>query len=170
MKVLCFGFIVLFFSLAVAEENYKGDISGIVIDAKTQEPLPAVNIQVVEQPNYGSVSDASGGFSIKGIPVGTYSLKATLIGYETYIATNIVVSTGRSTKVSIKLSEQAVQVGGVTVNASYFNRNNEISPLSVNSYDRAEVKRQPGSVQDVQRVVQNLPGVASSNDNMNELI
>ncbi|MBN1397765.1 MAG: TonB-dependent receptor, partial [Bacteroidetes bacterium] len=29
---------------------------------------------------------------------------------------------------------------------------------------------QPGSVQDVQRVVQNLPGVASSNDNMNELI
>lgn len=58
----------------------------------------------------------------------------------------------------------------MTVSATYFNRNSELSLLSVNDYDRAEVKRQPGSVQDVQRVVQNLPGVASSNDNVNELI
>jgi len=170
MKLIYVSIIILFCSLTAFAQSYKGDISGFVIDTKTQEPLPAVNIQVVEKPNFGAVSDASGNFNIKGIQVGTYSLKATLIGYESLILTNIVVSTGRSTKVSIKLSEQAVQVGGVTVSASYFNRNNDISPISMNSYDRAEVKRQPGSVQDVQRVVQNLPGVASSNDNMNELI
>jgi hypothetical protein len=170
MKFIYFSVLISFCSLAVLAQQYKGDIIGFVIDAKTQEPLPAVNIQVVEQSNFGAVTDASGTFSIKGIQVGTYSLKVTLIGYESLILTNIVVSTGRSTKVSIKLNEQAVQVGGVTVNATYFNRNNDISPLSVNNYDRAEVKRQPGSVQDVQRVVQNLPGVASSNDNMNELI
>ncbi len=170
MKFIYISILLLFCSLTAFAQQYKGDIAGFVIDAKTQEPLPAVNIQVVEQTNFGTVTDASGTFNIKGIQVGTYSLKATLIGYESFILTNIVVSTGRSTKVPIKLNEQAVQVGGVTVNASYFNRNNDISPLSVNSYDRAEVKRQPGSVQDVQRVVQNLPGVASSNDNMNELI
>jgi outer membrane receptor protein involved in Fe transport len=160
----------ILYTITAFAQPYKGDITGFVIDAKTQEPLPAVNIQVVEQPTFGAVTDASGNFNIKGIEVGTYSLKATLVGYEAIILTNIVVSTGRSTKVSIKLNEQAVQVGGVTVNATYFSRNNELSPLSVNNYDRAEVKRQPGSVQDVQRVVQNLPGVASSNDNVNELI
>jgi hypothetical protein len=72
--------------------------------------------------------------------------------------------------VVIKLSEQAVAVSGVTVQANYFSRSNQLSPLSVNNYNRAEVKRQPGSVQDVQRVVQNLPGIASSNDNVNEII
>ncbi len=151
-------------------QTYKGDIVGYVLDGKTQEPLPSVNVQIVEQPSFGAVTDTSGTFNIKGIEVGSYSLKATIVGYESIILTNIVVSTGRSTKVSIKLNEQAVKVGGVTVSATYFNRNSELSLLSVNDYDRAEVKRQPGSVQDVQRVVQNLPGVASSNDNVNELI
>jgi hypothetical protein len=63
-----------------------------------------------------------------------------------------------------------VEVAGVTVRANYFGRNSQLAPLSVNNYDRAEVKRQPGSAMDVQRVVQNLPGIASSNDNINELI
>jgi hypothetical protein len=151
-------------------QSFNGDIVGHVVDVKTQEPLPAVNIQVVEQPAFGAVTDSAGNFKISSISVGTYSVKATIVGYEPMIATNIVVSTGRSTKVAIKLNEQAVEVSGMTVHANYFNRNNQLAPLSVNNYDRAEVKRQPGSVMDVQRVVQNLPGVASSNDNVNELI
>ena len=170
MKLITLIIIICISVSQLLAQSFKGDIVGYVLDGKTQEPLPSVNIQIVEQPSCGAVSDTSGNFIVKGIEVGSYSLKATLVGYESIILTNIVVSTGRSTKVLIKLNEQAVQVGGVTVNATYFNRNNELSPLSVNDYDRAEVKRQPGSVQDVQRVVQNLPGVASSNDNVNELI
>ena len=170
MKFIYFNILFSFCSLTVLAQQYKGDITGFVVDAKTREPIPVVNVQVVEQPTIGTVTDTSGNFNIKGIDVGTYSLKATLVGYEPIILTNIVVSTGRSTKVTVKLNEQSVQVAGVTVNATYFSRNDELSPLSVNNYDRAEVKRQPGSVQDVQRVVQNLPGVASSNDNVNELI
>ena len=164
---------VLLFCITVPQlfaQSFKGDVIGHVVDGKTQEPLPAVNVQVVEQPTFGAVTDSSGTFSIGGIPVGTYSLKATLVGYESIILTNIVVSTGRSTKFTIKLHEQAVAVSGITVQANYFDRNNQLAPLSVNNYDRAEVKRQPGSVMDVQRVVQNLPGIASSNDNVNELI
>jgi hypothetical protein len=43
----------------------------------------------VEQPTFGAVTDTSGNFTIKGIEVGTYSLKATLIGYESIILTNM---------------------------------------------------------------------------------
>lgn len=167
-----FQFISILICLLVeiSAQTYKGEIFGYVIDAKTKEPLPSVNIILIEQPTYGAVSDSAGNFIIKAVPVGTYSLKSTMIGYESSVVTNVVVSTGRSTKVLVKLNEQAVEVSGVTVKADYFGRNAQLAPLSVNSYDRAEVKRQPGSVQDVQRVVQNLPGVGSSNDNMNELI
>jgi hypothetical protein len=162
--------ILLLASSHLSAQTFKGDIAGSVIDGKTQEPLPAVNVLVVEQPALGCVTDSAGAFTIKGVPVGSYSLKATIIGYESVILTNIVVTTGRSTKVVFKLAEQAVEVGGMTVQANYFSRNSQLSPLSVNDYDRADVKRQPGSVMDVQRVVQNLPGIASSNDNINELI
>jgi hypothetical protein len=117
MKSIAF---VILACLAVSRlfaQSFKGDIVGHVLDGKTQEPLPVVNVQVVEQPLFGAVTDSSGNFSIKGISVGTYSLKATIIGYESIIVTNIVVSTGRSTKVAIKLNEQAVEVSGVTVQA-----------------------------------------------------
>jgi hypothetical protein len=170
MKTITFVIALCLTPPRLFAQPFKGDIVGHVIDGKTQEPLPVVNVQAVELPAFGTVTDTSGNFSINGVPVGTYSIKATLVGYESIIATNIVVTTGRSTKVVLKLNEQAVQVSGVTVQANYFNRNNQVAPLSVNNYDRAEVKRQPGSVMDVQRVVQNLPGIASSNDNVNELI
>ncbi len=170
MKKILIFIVTCIASFQLSAQIYKGDVVGHVIEGKTQEPMPLVNVQAVEQPNFGAVTDTSGNFIIEGIPVGTYSLRAKIVGYESIIQTNIVVSTGRSTKVLMKLFEQAVEVSGVTVNATYFSRTNEISPLSVNNYDRAEVKRQPGSIMDVQRVVQNLPGIASSNDNINELI
>ena len=170
MKTVLLFILVCIFASRLFPQTYKGDIVGHISDGKTQEPLPVVNVQVVEQPTFGAVTDADGNFGIKGISVGTYSLKASIIGYESIIMTNIVVSTGRSTKVTVTLNEQAVAVSGMTVQANYFNRSNQLAPLSVNSYDRAEVKRQPGSAMDVQRVIQNLPGIASSTDNMNELI
>ena len=52
-------------------QSFKGDIVGHVLDGKTQEPLPVVNVQVVEQPTFGAVTDASGNFSINGVLVGT---------------------------------------------------------------------------------------------------
>lgn len=98
-KTVLFIFIC-FVAFQLSAQTYKGDIVGHIVDGKTQEPLPSVNVQVVEQPNFGAVTDTSGNFNITGIPVGTYSLKATIIGYESMIQTNVVVSTGRSTKVS----------------------------------------------------------------------
>ncbi len=146
MKPVAFIVFVCLAAFQLSAQSFKGDIVGHVVDGKTQEPLPAVNVQVVEQPTFGATSDSSGNFCIKGISVGSFSLKATIVGYESIIVTNIVVSTGRSTKVTIKLNEQTVEVSGMTIQANYFTRNNQLAPLSVNNYDRAEVKRQPGSI------------------------
>jgi iron complex outermembrane receptor protein len=123
MKKKIFMAILCLFASRLAAQTYSGDIVGHVADGRSQESLPAVNVLLVEQPTFGAVTDSAGYFIIKGIPVGTYSLRGTIIGYETIVLTNIVVSTGRSTKVIIKLNEQAVEVSGVTVKANYFGRN-----------------------------------------------
>lgn len=149
---------------------FTGDIAGRVRDARTQQALFGVNVVVVEQPTLGSASDTAGAFRVARIPVGTYSLRVTALGYATQVVTNVVVTTGRATPVLVLLDESAVAMGAVTVQATYFGRGQQLSSISANQVVRSEILRLPGTAQDVQRVVQGLPGVASSTDNINELI
>lgn len=168
-KVLIFVFI-LSTILRSQEKQLNGSIQGQLIDGTTNQPLVGVNIVVVERPASGAVSDPSGNFTILSVPVGEYSLRASLIGYQQSVLTNVVVSTGRSTKVKMRMNEEAVVVGGVEVKADYFASEGSISPVSTIGLNGAEVKRSPGSAMDMQRIVQNLPSVANSNDQSNELI
>jgi outer membrane receptor for ferrienterochelin and colicin len=169
MKILA-TISLLIFSLYAQEKPFLGSIQGQLIDGTTNQPLVGVNIVVVERTASGAVSDASGNFSIPSVPVGEYSLRASLIGYQQAVLTNVVVSTGRSTKVKLRMKEDAVQVGTVEVRADYFSTEGTIAPVSTIGLNGAEVKRSPGSAQDMQRIVQNLPSVANSNDQSNELI
>lgn len=171
LKIAATMFLFLFSLLFASEaERQIGSISGILIDGTTQQPLVGANVVVVEHPTFGAVTASDGSFIIKGLRVGEYSLRASLLGYKSAVLTNIVVSTGRSTKVKIRMYEEPVSVGEIVVRADYFSSEGTISPISSMGLNGAEVKRSPGSVQDMQRIVQNLPGVANSNDQTNELI
>ena len=162
--------LILVISSSAAAQDYVGDISGKVVDSKTLEGIPDVHIIVVGVPGKGTPSDLAGSFHLKGLPVGTYSLSVSAVGYAPQVVTNVVITTGRATPVMVKLEESAIEMEGVTAEADYFSRAQAMSPVSANVFERSEILRLPGSIQDVQRVVQNLPGVASSNDNVNELI
>ena len=147
-----------------------GAISGRVINARTQEALIGVNIVVMEYPRLGSVSDSDGRFVIKDVNVGVYRIRFSSIGFTTFVLTNVVVATGRQSPVHVAMDEKVLPGENVTVKSSYFSKSQMMSPVSSNTMDRAEIRRAPGAIQDVQRVVQALPGVASSTDNINELI
>jgi hypothetical protein len=52
--------LVIFVCLTISRlsaQSFKSDIVGHVLDGKTQEPLPVVNVQVVEQPTFGTVTE-----------------------------------------------------------------------------------------------------------------
>ncbi len=51
-----------------------GNISGKVVDAKTGEALPGVNI-ILKGTYYGAATDINGKFRINGITVGNYNVK-----------------------------------------------------------------------------------------------
>lgn len=162
--------LLLFLSTLLPAQEKQGEISGQIIDGSTHQPLIGANVVVVEKPTVGAVTNENGNFFIKSLEVGGYSLRTTLVGYTPSVTTDVVVSTGRSTKVKIKLDEQSVQVEGVEVSADYFSAAGAISPISTIGLDGAEVKRSPGSAQDMQRIVQSMPNVATSDDKSNELI
>ncbi|NVM01832.1 MAG: carboxypeptidase-like regulatory domain-containing protein, partial [Candidatus Helarchaeota archaeon] len=57
-----------------------GKVQGTILDSESNEPLPGVNI-MIEGTTLGAATDESGFFFIINIPPGTYSLKASMIGY-----------------------------------------------------------------------------------------
>lgn len=169
-RVLSCLLVSLLVSIPLFSQSYEGTITGKVVDARTREPLPGVNVVVVQLPTTGTTTNNQGAFRLEHLPVGTYSIRISAVGYDPRIITNAVVATGRETPLHVALDERPVESGEITVQADYFSRAEQMSPVSAGILDRNEIRRAPGGIQDVQRVVQSLPGVASSTDNINELI
>jgi len=59
---------------------------GTVVDAKTQEPVPFVNIVARQQGHRvaGTTADMDGNFSFKRLPAGLYDIKFSTVGYWDY--------------------------------------------------------------------------------------
>lgn len=162
-----FSVLVLLFSQTIfAQNNF---ITGRVIDSRTQEPLIGVNIVVNELQNAGASTDADGKFRIK-VPVGSYSLKASFVGYTTVIKTDVIIRTANEANILIKMNESAVQLNQVTVRADYFDNAQKENDLSTVILGPEEIRRSPGSAQDFMRILQGMAGVSFSNDQTNELI
>ncbi|KAB2921951.1 MAG: TonB-dependent receptor plug domain-containing protein [Bacteroidetes bacterium] len=86
-----------------------GKIAGTVTDGRSGEPLPGVNIVLVGT-TYGAVSDFEGNFIIINLPPGTYTIRASAIGYSPLSYANIRVSVDLTTRQDFKLSEETVQL------------------------------------------------------------
>lgn len=85
--------LVLILSLSFIRAQDKGKIVGVIVDAKTGEGLPAVNV-VVKGTYYGAATDFNGRFEIKNVNPGTYTLEISIIGYKKVTITGVKVSAG----------------------------------------------------------------------------
>lgn len=56
-------------------------ISGLVLDADTGKPLPHANVFLANTMK-GSVTDSTGRFIIRGVPVGAFEIVVSRIGYK----------------------------------------------------------------------------------------
>ena len=63
-----------------AQVSNNGSIKGRVIDSKTGDPLPGANI-IFLKTLLGASTDLEGNYFLSRIPVGTYKIKATMMGY-----------------------------------------------------------------------------------------
>ncbi|MCK5738532.1 TonB-dependent receptor [bacterium] len=87
-----------------------GKISGVVRDAGTNEPLPGVNI-VVEGTMMGASTSLDGTYYIINIPPGVFRLKATMMGYQSTIKTDVLVKVDLTTHVNFSLGETILDLG-----------------------------------------------------------
>lgn len=73
-----------------------GDISGSVIDAATKKPIAGANV-AIPGTSFTATTDASGGYVLKAVPAGQYSIEVTASDYQIGGATQVVPASGDAT-------------------------------------------------------------------------
>lgn len=166
-------FSVLVYSPGVSftqDEKTPGKISGTITDRTTSTPLYGASVHIMDTQK-GAIANDNGEYKIDTVPPGIYNLRFSMIGYQTLIKTNVSVSPGRTTELSVLLEQEPIEVEGITVKAkeSYFEKDPE-AEVSGRTIDAQEIMNSSGAMMDIQRVVQVLPSVVSGADQMNEII
>lgn len=101
-------------SLALAQQ---GRLKGVIKDKDTGEPIPFANV-VLENGGTqvgGASSDFDGNYDINPIPPGTYDLKATFVGYNTFVMKGVVIPGNKITFQDINLSMQSEVLDAVEI-------------------------------------------------------
>ena len=92
----------------------KGKIAGKVLDQSTGKPLFGANVVIVGT-TLGAATDAEGDFFIINVPPGTYSVKASMMGYETLIQKNVNVMVDHTTRLNFLLKTTVIKGKEITI-------------------------------------------------------
>jgi len=144
-----------------------GNIRGRVLNPTNNQGIPFANI-VVLGTDRGTVSDENGRYEITEIEPGLYNVRASFIGYRDKTIFEVQVSRARALQLDFELSEDASDLEEVVV-SSEFTRS-ETTPISARRLNTNEIERYPGGNRDISRVIQSLPGVASTASFRNDII
>lgn len=168
MKKLVFYFLLLPFSIPLLWA--QSTIEGVVIDTDFGDILPFANVVLLDQNNgnaivEGSTTDFDGKFSFTDLPVGTYTLEVSYVGYANTQITDILADGVSVITLDVNVSPATDQLEEVIVTTTQ-KRNNESAVLSIQK--NAAVVLDGLSVQAIRRAgdgniaaaVKRVPGVS----------
>jgi len=171
-KLFLITFIQLSFFVGWAQ-SLSNTIKGKIVDAQSGSALPGVNILLLgSKPLRGVQSDGDGVFRLLQVPLGRQTLRVTSVGYGEQMIPNILVTSGKEVSLEIRLVEQVINAGEVTIKATRNEDvlNNEFGTLSARSFDIEHARRFAGSRNDPSRMAANFAGVVGNNDARNDIV
>ena len=145
----------------------QGMIRGKITNAVNNQPVAFANVLLINT-ELGAITDEEGNYEISNVPPGLYNVRASYVGYKPFTAYDIQVALARPFQLDFSLTEEASELGEVVV-SSEFTRSEE-TPLSVRKLTTNEIERYPGGNRDISRVIQSLPGVASTPSFRNDIL
>ncbi len=162
-----FAIILFSFALSISQVFSQGIIRGKISNPVNNEPVPFANVLILNT-DFGAVSDENGLYEIKDIPPGLYNVRASFVGYKVQTIFEVQVTLARPVQLDFQLEEEASELNEVVV-SSEFSRSEE-TPVSVRKLNTNEIERYPGGNRDISRVIQALPGVASTPSFRNDIL
>ena len=159
--------------LVLYSQDLTQTIKGSVIDSDTKMPLFGANVLIMNiTPQKGTITGEDGRFRFTGIPVGRYDIRISYVGYEDRFISNVLVSSGKEVDLDASLTESVSSLQEVVVSAGK-NRDkpvNSMSAVSARAFNVEETQRYAASFFDPARMAQSFAGVATADDENNEIV
>ncbi|HIL58236.1 MAG TPA: hypothetical protein EYG39_10055, partial [Rhodothermales bacterium] len=107
------GLLLALVASAPALLAQTGTLTGRVLDSSTQEPLPGATV-LLTGTSLGAATDLTGRFTLPAVPVDAYTVRVSLVGYET-VMEDIEVLEAERVVLDVALSERATELGAISV-------------------------------------------------------
>ncbi len=143
-----------------ASAQTRSRIAGTVKDAETGQPLFGVNV-MLQDTYLGATTDADGRFMIINVPVGSYKIRASMMGYGVQVMTNVMVSADRITTLNFALKPTVLEGEEVVVTAQRDELHKEVSNTQLVVSD-IQLQDATG-VREINAFLQKMPGVSEDN-------
>ena len=149
-------------------------IKGTIVDKDSEIPLPGVNI-IIEgtSPLIGTITNEKGDYFINDIPIGSYTVTASYIGYDKAINHNVLIGAGKQVVLNISMSENTTLLNEVTIKPKSSSKNETVNSMSIISgrkFSVEDTRRYAGGLADPARMVSAFAGVSSGNIQDNAII
>ncbi len=164
-RLLLFVFLYVLAFNSLAQD---GIIKGRVFNSLNNESLVFATVAVLGT-NTGVTTDDNGNYKIEMLQPGIYNLSVSLIGFKTFTIFDIQVTNSKPAEVNFSMTASITDLKEVEVKDSPFVKKEE-SPVSLRNIDENEINRNPGGNRDISKVIQSLPGVASTVSYRNDII
>ena len=126
--VLLLVAVFVFPALSSRAHAQTGTLIGTVIDGEYGDGLIGANVQL-EGTLLGTAAGLDGSYRIEGIPVGTYDVRFSFIGYQTLTVEGVEILARDVTRVDATLAPEAYEIEGDVVVEARAIRNNEATLL-----------------------------------------
>ncbi len=156
---------ILIFSFVHAQ---NGKIEGTVRDKTTNLPVEFASV-LIENTGLGTTTDEKGNFSFNDALPGFKHVIVSFVGYETTRSSEFQVQGNQTTFVEILLPQSSISLNEVVVSQKVNIKRIE-SPVSLLKVEVQQIEKSAGINRDISKLVQTLPGVASTAANRNDLI
>ncbi len=103
--------------------NERGRITGRIVEASTEQPLSGATVAVRSPVDSslvtGTTTDSTGAFTVTELPLDTYTLRLSFVGYASKRVTDVRLTRSRPERElgTVTLARQTEQMGEVTVSA-----------------------------------------------------
>ena len=108
--------ILLLLMVQLLTAGTTGKLTGLISDKVSDEALIGCNV-IVADTDLGTASNGSGEYFILNIPPGIYTIKFSMIGYESLILKNVNVSIDKTTRMNAALGTEVIAGSEVVVTA-----------------------------------------------------
>lgn len=130
--------LVLTLLLPGLANGQTGTIQGTVTD-DTGQALPGVNI-AVEGTSTGAATNAEGEYTIRGLDPGTYTLRATFVGFRDAVREGVEVAAGETTIVNFEMRPEPTALEDLVV-VGYTEQERETVAGAVSSVSSEEINQ-----------------------------